>query len=76
MARPTKRVSARARERGMALYRHFSASQPLQKMPRHTVNFFSRWKGDDIKISTITHSERLAKYNRLLAIEAERNGTI
>jgi enolase len=29
------------------------------------------WRGDQIKVGSITHSERLAKYNRLLAIEAE-----
>lgn len=29
------------------------------------------WNGDQIKIGSITRSERLAKYNRLLAIEAE-----
>jgi enolase len=29
------------------------------------------WKGDQIKVGSITQSERLAKYNRLLAIEAE-----
>jgi enolase len=29
------------------------------------------WSGDHIKIGSITRSERLAKYNRLLAIEAE-----
>lgn len=29
------------------------------------------WGGDQIKIGSITHGERLAKYNRLLAIEAE-----
>ena len=29
------------------------------------------WGGDQIKIGSITQSERLAKYNRLLAIEAE-----
>jgi enolase len=29
------------------------------------------WGGQHIKIGSITHSERLAKYNRLLAIEAE-----
>lgn len=29
------------------------------------------WGGDHIKIGSITRSERLAKYNRLLAIEAE-----
>jgi enolase len=29
------------------------------------------WAGDYIKIGSITRSERLAKYNRLLAIEAE-----
>lgn len=29
------------------------------------------WRGDHIKIGSITRSERLAKYNRLLAIEAE-----
>jgi enolase len=31
------------------------------------------WGGDQIKIGSITQSERLAKYNRLLAIEAETN---
>ncbi len=30
------------------------------------------WAGDYIKVGSITQSERLAKYNRLLAIEAER----
>jgi enolase len=30
------------------------------------------WSSDQIKIGSITQSERLAKYNRLLAIEAER----
>ncbi len=29
------------------------------------------WGGDQIKVGSITHSERLAKYNRLLAIEKE-----
>lgn len=29
------------------------------------------WQGDQIKIGSITQSERLAKYNRLLAIEQE-----
>lgn len=29
------------------------------------------WHGDHIKVGSITQSERLAKYNRLLAIEAE-----
>jgi enolase len=29
------------------------------------------WNGDQIKIGSITHSERLAKYNRLLEIETE-----
>lgn len=29
------------------------------------------WRGDDIKVGSITHSERLAKYNRLLAVETE-----
>ena len=29
------------------------------------------WSGDHIKIGSITQSERLAKYNRLLAIEAD-----
>ncbi len=29
------------------------------------------WAGDTIKVGSITRSERLAKYNRLLAIEAE-----
>ncbi len=29
------------------------------------------WGGDQIKVGSITQSERLAKYNRLLAIEAE-----
>jgi enolase len=29
------------------------------------------WRGDDIKVGSITQSERLSKYNRLLAIEAE-----
>lgn len=29
------------------------------------------WSGDQIKVGSITRSERLAKYNRLLAIEAE-----
>ena len=29
------------------------------------------WNGDQIKIGSITQSERLAKYNRLLAIEQE-----
>ncbi len=29
------------------------------------------WAGDQIKVGSITRSERLAKYNRLLAIEAE-----
>ncbi|HWE01741.1 MAG TPA: enolase [Tepidisphaeraceae bacterium] len=29
------------------------------------------WSGDQIKIGSITRSERLAKYNRLLAIEAQ-----
>jgi enolase len=29
------------------------------------------WGGDQIKVGSVTHSERLAKYNRLLAIESE-----
>jgi enolase len=29
------------------------------------------WSGDQSKAGSITQSERLAKYNRLLAIEAE-----
>jgi enolase len=29
------------------------------------------WGADHIKVGSITQSERLAKYNRLLAIEAE-----
>ncbi len=29
------------------------------------------WSGDQLKVGSITQSERLAKYNRLLAIEAE-----
>jgi enolase len=29
------------------------------------------WAGDQIKVGSITQSERLAKYNRLLEIEAE-----
>lgn len=29
------------------------------------------WSGDQIKVGSITQSDRLAKYNRLLAIEAE-----
>jgi enolase len=33
------------------------------------------WGGDQIKIGSITQSERLSKYNRLLAIEAERPGS-
>ncbi len=28
------------------------------------------WKGDYIKVGSITQSERLAKYNRLLEIDA------
>ena len=31
------------------------------------------WGGQQIKVGSITQSERLAKYNRLLAIEAETN---
>ena len=31
------------------------------------------WAGDQIKVGSIAQSERLAKYNRLLAIEAETN---
>ena len=31
------------------------------------------WGGNQIKVGSITQSERLAKYNRLLAIEAETN---
>jgi enolase len=31
------------------------------------------WSGDQFKAGSITQSERLAKYNRLLAIEAETN---
>ena len=34
------------------------------------------WGGDHIKIGSITQSERLAKYNRLLAIEAESGLTM
>jgi len=33
------------------------------------------WAADHIKIGSVTQSERLAKYNRLLAIEAEGNLT-
>ncbi|MFZ1752163.1 MAG: phosphopyruvate hydratase, partial [Caldilineaceae bacterium] len=29
------------------------------------------WSGGHLKVGSITQSERLAKYNRLLAIEAE-----
>lgn len=29
------------------------------------------WSADQIKVGSVTHSERLAKYNRLLAIESE-----
>ena len=29
------------------------------------------WQGDQIKVGSITQSERLSKYNRLLEIEAE-----
>jgi enolase len=29
------------------------------------------WSGDQLKVGSVTQSERLAKYNRLLAIEAE-----
>jgi enolase len=29
------------------------------------------WGGDQIKVGSVAHSERLAKYNRLLAIDAE-----
>jgi len=29
------------------------------------------WSGDHLKVGSITQSERLAKYNRLLIIEAE-----
>jgi enolase len=32
------------------------------------------WNGDQIKVGSITQSERLAKYNRLLQIEAEAAG--
>ena len=31
------------------------------------------WRGDQLKVGSITRSERLAKWNRLLAIEAETN---
>ncbi|MDA1273785.1 MAG: phosphopyruvate hydratase [Verrucomicrobia bacterium] len=31
------------------------------------------WRGDQIKVGSITQSERLSKYNRLLEIEAETN---
>jgi enolase len=34
------------------------------------------WAGDQIKIGSITQSERLAKYNRLLEIEAETGLTL
>jgi len=34
------------------------------------------WAGDQIKVGSITQSERLAKYNRLLAIEAETHLSI
>src|SRR6185436_7652886 len=30
------------------------------------------WRGDQIKVGSITQSERLAKYNRLLEIEHEK----
>jgi enolase len=33
------------------------------------------WGGDQIKVGSITHSERLAKYNRLLQIEASLTKT-
>ncbi len=29
------------------------------------------WSGDQIKVGSVTHSERLAKYNRMLTIETE-----
>ncbi|HNP74276.1 MAG TPA: phosphopyruvate hydratase, partial [Kouleothrix sp.] len=29
------------------------------------------WRGDQIKVGSVTQSERLAKYNRLLELEAE-----
>ena len=29
------------------------------------------WPADQIKVGSVTHPERLAKYNRLLATEAE-----
>jgi enolase len=34
------------------------------------------WRGDQLKVGSITGGERLAKYNRLLAIEAETNRPI
>jgi enolase len=34
------------------------------------------WRGDQLKVGSITGGERLAKYNRLLAIEAETNHPI
>jgi enolase len=34
------------------------------------------WSADQIKVGSITQSERLAKYNRLLAIESETGWTI
>jgi enolase len=34
------------------------------------------WGADQIKVGSITQSERLSKYNRLLAIEAETNWPI
>jgi enolase len=34
------------------------------------------WSGDHVKIGAITRSERLAKYNRLLAIERDTGWTV
>ena len=51
------------------LSRHgtFVNGQPALKTGRGTPLRF----GDQIKVGSITRSERLAKYNRLLAIERE-----
>ena len=50
-----------------------SPSAPAAARPRTTgwPTWRSAGRGDQIKVGSITQSERLAKYNRLLAIEAE-----
>ena len=41
------------------------------RLPSTLADLAVGWGADFIKVGSITQSERLAKYNRLLAIEAE-----